>query len=327
MLSGHLHAQTTPTTATNTAAPAQDTAKDALAKKEGDVDQAALLKETLTAADKQYSLLRKSKLALSYDLSYAYIGSQFINAKFTDSTLTLFQIQNTRSHTVTNTVSADFGLRDNLTANATIPIISKYSQSEAFAGLSHTVGDISLGARWQPFELGRDLPTITASGSMRLPTGRSPYKVVSGQSLATGSGGAALTTGLNASKVLDPVAVFGSASLTLSAPIKHLSQQLNGQVLSDVRPGPSFAFGAGFAYALSYKVSTTLSFQESLSMRSKLTLQDGTVSRTAQQTSGILNFGLGVRMAPQTTVNFSLGVGLTTDSPSFTLGLNLPLNL
>jgi hypothetical protein len=40
----------------------------------------------------------------------------------------------------------------------------------------------------------------------------------------------------------------------------------------------------------------------------------------------MLNFGLGVRVSPVTTLNFSVGVGLTTDTPDFTFGMNLPLN-
>jgi hypothetical protein len=62
-----------PTVAPATPAAPVD-ARDALAKKEGDVDQAKLLKETLTAADKQYSMLKQGKFALTYDLSYTYIG-------------------------------------------------------------------------------------------------------------------------------------------------------------------------------------------------------------------------------------------------------------
>ena len=54
-------------------AQAQDTAtseavRDALAKKEGDADNTTLLKETLTAVDKQYSLIRKGKVQLNYEL-------------------------------------------------------------------------------------------------------------------------------------------------------------------------------------------------------------------------------------------------------------------
>ncbi|MDC8785031.1 transporter [Paucibacter sp. hw1] len=314
-------------TAATSGSTSTDAVRDALAKKEGDVDQAALLKATLTAADKQYSLIRKGALALTYDMGYAYIGSQVINAKFTDSTLTLFNIQNTRSHTLTNTISTDYGLMDNLTGNVTLPLVSKYSQSDSFSGITNGIGDLSMGVRWQPLELSRDMPSLTTSATFRLATGRSPFKTINGQGLGTGSGYNGLTLGANASKVMDPVAIFGSVSLTLGMAASHLNQTVGSATLVKMSPGPSLGFGMGFAYALSYKVSTTMSFQETISARSHLTMLDGTTNATATQTSGVLSFGLGVRASPKTTMNVSVGVGLSPDSPSFTLGFNMPLNL
>ena len=311
-------------------APTTEAAREALSKKEGDVDQAKLLKETLTAADKQYSLIKRGKVALTYDLNYSYIGQQTIEANFTDDKLTLFDIQNTRSHTITNTVSADYGVLDNLTGNVTLPLVSKYSQSEKFSGLSNAIGDVSLGARYQPFALSREWPSLTVTGNVRLPTGRSPFKTIDGQGLATGAGYTSFTAGVNASKVVDPVALFGSLNFSLALPAKHLSQVRSGLTLIEVKPGPSIGFGVGFAYALSYNISTTLSFQEAISARSKLVLVDSTgavtTKKTSMQTSGALNVGLGVRVSPQTTLNFTVGVGMTSDTPDFTLGMNLPLH-
>jgi hypothetical protein len=301
-------------------------ARDALKTQEGDVNQATLLKETLSAADKQYSLQKAGSINLTYDLSYSYIGTEALNVKFTDSTLTLFNIQTTRAHTITNTASADYGVLNNLTANVTLPLVSKFSQTNSLTGLSNGLGDLSLGVRFQPLESSRDWPSLTTSATLRLPTGRSPYTSIVGQNLATGSGNIALTLGVNTSKVLDPVALFGSLNMTVNAPARNISQVRDGVELVEVRPGTSLGFGAGFAYALSYAVSTTLSFQESVSNRTQLIFKGGAMSKTAIQTSGVFNFGLGVRFTPKTTVNFSLGLGLTNDSPDFTLGMNVPLS-
>jgi opacity protein-like surface antigen len=309
-----------------------EAAREALAKKEGDVDQAKLLKETLTATDKQYSLIRKGKLAATYDLTYSYIGQQTIDVSFNDQgDINNFALTNTRGHTITNTVSADYGVADNLTANLTVPLVSRYSQSENFSGLTNAFGDVAVGARFQPFALSRDLPTLTTTASLRLPTGRSPFKTIQSQGLGTGQGYTSLTLGANASKIVDPVALFGSFNLTLGAPAKHLSQRRGDRTLTEVRPGPALGWGLGFAYALSYNISTSLSFQESISGRSKLTLlneADGStrVARTTSQTSASVNLGLGVRVSPATTVNFTVGVGMTSDTPDFTFGVNLPLN-
>lgn len=78
-----------------------DAVRDALAKKDGDVDQTTLLKDTLTAVDKQYSLIRKGHTQLNYEFNYAYIGQEKINADLSSGTATLFSIENTSSHTFT----------------------------------------------------------------------------------------------------------------------------------------------------------------------------------------------------------------------------------
>lgn len=325
-----VHAQQSGTASTagaaNQGAPGTAAAREALKQQEGDTDQATLLKQTLTAVDKQYSLLKRGKLAATYDLSYTYIGQDKINAKFTDAgQLTLFNIENDSSHTITNTLTVDYGLRDNLTGSISLPIMSKYSENPSFKGLSHSLGDIGLNVRFQPIEVQRGKPQLTLTGGVRLPTGRSPFKVDVNQGVATGSGYGSFTGGVSLNHVIDPVALFGNVSYTYNLPAKHLSQLRDGIVLKKVAPGNSFGFGIGFAYALSYDITTSFSISESISSATKLTYADGTTSKTKMQTSGVMNFGLGVRLSPKTTVNLSAGIGLTADSPNFTLGLSLPL--
>lgn len=300
--------------------------RDALAKKEGEGDQSALLKETLTSVDKQYTLIRRNQMQFSYDLTYSYIGQEKIVTDLAGGGVSLFNIENTSSHTITNTFSADYGLFDNLTGNVTLPVLSRYSDSGSASGVSNSLGDISLGGRYQPLEAKRDAPGLTVTGNVRLPTGRSPFKIIAGSGQATGSGVTAFSAGLNLNRIVDPVALFGSLSTTISLPASHLYQVNGTRILTKVQPGASVGFGLGFAYALSYDISTTMSFQEAISAGSKLHFADGLVAKTTMQTSAILNMGLGYKVSPKTTVNLSVGIGLTADSPNLTVGLNLPLS-
>ncbi|MYM96757.1 transporter [Duganella vulcania] len=319
--------QTPPATQTPPAAPASaDAARDALAKKEGEGDQSALLKQTLTAVDKQYSLIRRNQLAVTYDLTYSYVGEERIVTDLANGSTTLFNIENTSSHSITNTFSADYGVLDNLTGNVTLPLISRYSDNNLSNGVSNSLGDLSVGARWQPFEAHRDTPNLTVTSNVRLPTGRSPFKIIAGSGEATGSGVGAFSAGLNVNKIVDPVALFGSLNFTASLPAKNLWQVNGTRVLTRVQPGNTIGFGMGFAYALSYGISTTISFQEAISAGSKLRFADGLEAKTHMQTSSILNMGLGYRISPKTTVNLSVGIGLTPDSPNMTVGMNIPLN-
>ena len=309
----------------STAANTTAAARDALAKKEGEGDQSALLKETLTAVDKQYSLIRKGKSQYTYDLNYTYIGQEKIVTDIAADGLTLFEIENVSAHVVTNTLSVDYGVWDNLTANVTLPVIGKLAESRNGNNTSFSLGDIAIGARYQPWEARRDRANFTATSNLRLPTGRSPFKIIAGSGEATGSGVAALSLGMNVNRIVDPVALFGSLSLTASTQATGLHQANGTRVLTRVAPGTQFGFGMGFAYALSYGISTTMSFQGAIAQGAKLRFADGLNVRTNTQTSAILNFGMGYRMSPKNTVNMSVGIGLTSDSPNFSVGLNLPL--
>ena len=323
-----------PASAAAPAAPATaSAAADALKKQSGDVDQATLLKDTLTKTERQYSLLRAGRVAANYDLNYSYVGSEAIDVGFTQGTgqIDLFRIETTRAHTITNTLSLDYGLMDNLTVTGTLPLVSKFTQSTEFSGVTFGLGDLQLGARFQPFVQTAG-PTYTFNGTLSLPTGRSPFDQIIGQNTSTGSGYASGTLGINASQVFDPVALFGSLNFTAAKSVDHLHQynKTDQSTLTGIRPGKGIGFGAGFTYALSYNVSTSVSFQENVTTSSHISVVDAANTpqaprATTMQVAALLNFGLGIRLNPKTTINLTAGIGMTTDSPDFSLGLNVPL--
>ncbi len=321
----------TPADTATPAAPATTTeaaVRNALSKQDTDVDQNnQILTQTLTAVDKDYTLIKRGTAQLTYDLNYTYIGQETINTNLASGNATLFSIENTNSHTMTNTFSLDYGLLNNLTGNFTLPIVSKYAESSTVDGVSNSFGDISFGARYQPFEAKRDLPSLTFTGKISLPTGTSPFKVIAGSGLATGNGVTELTGGINVNQIVDPVALFGAFNMTYSLPAKGLDQALDTSTLQEVRPGLMVGFGGGFAYALSYKITTSVSFLEQISAGSKLNFTNGTQATTATQTEGILSFGLGYRYSPKTTINTSIGIGLTSNSPNITLDVTIPFAL
>jgi hypothetical protein len=310
-----------------TSAPSSDAVRDALAKKEGDTDNTTLLKDTLTAVDKQYSLIRKGQIQLGYELNYSYIGQDKINTDLSSGQATLFSIQNSNSHTITNTLMLDYGLLNNLTANVSMPFISRYADNTNYSGVSHTIGDVGLNVRWQPLEVKRDAPTFTVTAGARLATGESPFKVDAEKGLATGSGINTFNLGANVTRIVDPVALFGSLNLGYGLPARHLHQLLSGATLTEVKPGPSVGFGLGFAYALSYKITTSFSFQEMISARSTLTFDNGKSAKTQTQSAGILSLGIGYRFSPKTTVNVTVGAGLTPSAPNLSLTMSVPLLL
>lgn len=309
------------------ATEAAEAVRSALSKKDGEGDNKKLLEDTLTAKDRQYSLLKAGKYAMTWDASYVYSGIKQLNTNVNTNALI---VNNLKSHSLNNTFSVDYGLRDDFALNASVPLVARYSQSDTTDGKVADLGDISLGARFQPLPLDKALPTITLNTSVRLPTGSSPFKTFNGDGMSSGSGFTTINGGINISKIMDPVALFGSVSVAHNLKATNLYQNRNDARLIEVDPGGSISFGAGFATALSYKVSTSLSYQQTISNKTKMTYlkTDNTKAmvNAIGGTSAMLNFGLGVRYTPTSTINFTLGVGLTTESPDFTFGLNMPLN-
>ncbi|MFI4939994.1 MAG: transporter [Burkholderiales bacterium] len=301
--------------------------RDALGKQSTDVDQTSqLLKQTLTAVDKDYTLIKRGSIQVTYDVNYTYIGQQTITTDLASGNATLFAIENTNSHTIVNTFSVDYGLLNNLTGNFTLPIVSKYAQTAIVNGVSNGFGDISLGARFQPFEAQRDKPSLTLTGRLGLPTGNSPFHGIAGSGLATGGGVVSLSGGLNVNQIVDPVALFGSLNLTYSLPAKGLNQVLSSSTLTEVKPGMTVGFGGGFAYALSYMITTSFSFQESISGASRLSFTNGASNLTATSTSAVMSFGIGYRVTPKTTINTSIGIGLTANSPNLSIDVTMPIS-
>jgi hypothetical protein len=98
-------------------------------------------------------------------------------------------------------------------------------------------------------------------------------------------------------------------------------------VLESFDPGLSGGFSFGFAYSFNYDVSLTMSYQQSFNTGAKFYFKNNESYQSADQSSAMLSFGLGVRVSPETIVNGTVAIGLTEDAPDVSLGLSLPLDI
>lgn len=318
------------------AAPAakEDSARQALAKKEGDADSKKLLESVLEATDKNYSLLPKGGVDFNYDFNYTYIGSEAIDAAVTqnannEAVISQFAVNKSATHSFTNTITMDYGLRNNVTIGASVPLVYKVDQYGTDRKRWVTgLGDINANVRWQPFSLSRSFPSLTLNSSLRMPTGLSPYEIDTSSELSTGSGTWGLSFGGNVSKVVDPVVLYSSLTWGYSFEQSGLNQ-IRGhanQRLQVVKPGDSWSFGMGMGYALSYDVSLNLSTSMSYSKGTDLTFNGDLHTMTDPSMSGTFNIGLGWRLDPKFTLNINTGIGLTRESPDFSMGASMPIN-
>lgn len=320
-------APATPTTPTTSAAPAtsQEKAREALQQKEGDVSSQKNLEQVFQASEKNYSLIKAGQASLYYDFEYSYFRDDRIDIAIdpNSSNVTRFQVENDAQHSFGNTLSANYGVWDNLTFTASLPLVYKYDTQKDIqqAGL----GDVSFGFRWQPVPVRRGLASSTIYGNFSTATGDSPYQINPNTDLASGKGYYSFGGGISMNKLMDPVVIFGSLGGTINLPAKGLDQNRGGRILHEVDPGPTASMSLGFAYSLSYDVSLTASYQHAYSLPTKFKFAGETPFETADQTSTVLNFSLGLRTSPKRIVNVNFGFGLSEDSPDVILGFSLPV--
>lgn len=301
-------------------------AANALQKKEGDATQETNLQEVFTSNERQYSLIKKGVISSYYDLDYTYYRDTRIDLALADnsSQLNRLRVEEDANHTLTNSFTFQYGVLDNLTLSATLPFVAKSEiiRDTTTAGL----GDISLGARWEPFPLKQGRLPLVLFGSVSTKTGDSPYEIGLDE-LSTGKGYYSVGVGASTRKYIDPVVLFASASANYGFKESGLNQARGSRTLTSFDPGISGGFSFGFAYSFNYDVSLTMSYQQSFNMDAEFQFNNGDSYNSPDQSSAMLSFALGVRVSPETIVNGTVGIGLTEDAPDISLGLSFPLDI
>jgi len=151
---------------------------------------------------------------------------------------------------------------------------------------------------------------VVSTLALKTPTGLSPYDAPEDRvALGTGHWGARL--GFTTTKVLDPLVLFGTVSYTW-----NFSRELDGYGLID--PGDSFGYSVGAAYAVTPRlsISTRLEQQFTSPTTRNEVFEPGTESTTSS-----FYVGASYELKSGITLDVSVGLGLTEDSPDFTLNL------
>lgn len=317
------------TTSTATDTPSmvpENQASNVLQQKADDATSKSNLEEVFTRSEQQYSLSKRGSYSATYDVDYTYYRDSRLDLALSDdsSTLTRLRVEEDAQHTLTNTFTFQYGLLNNVTLTASLPLVAKSDnlKDETTAGL----GDISLGARWEPFPLKAGRLPLILFGSLSTKTGDSPYEIDAVRGLSTGKGYYSIGGGASTRKFIDPVVLFASGSVSYGLKESGLNQARGSRILDEFDPGISGGVAFGFAYSFNYDVSLTMSYQQSFSTSSEFKFTSGEVSSPADQTSASMAFSLGVRVSPKTIVNGSVGFGLTEDAPDVSLGLSFPLD-
>lgn len=275
--------------------------------------------DILSAVGRQYSLLKKGTIGLSYTFNYSYYSGDAINEATT--------VERRYNHNFTNTITTEYALFNNLTISANFPFVYKYNRVGTASSQDATdFGDISVGISTEPILWkNKSWPTTILSLGASFPTGSSPYKIDLNHSLATGSGYYGANCGISLSKVIDPLVAFGNLSYSYGFPIESLHQYWSkSSWLTRMEPGSSIGAAFGFGYALSYEASLNMGIQLSYAFNNKYTINDSATYENGTSLSSALNIGTGWRISPARSIYVSVGIGLTVNDPDVSLSIKLP---
>jgi hypothetical protein len=265
----------------------------------------------------------------------------------------LIDVREIKSTVLTAGLAARYGITNRMEIEVRVPyvystndtvsreVFTGSAQDNVFNSSGHDIGDVEMTLRYQLNEGGPDKFYYVGWLRFKTATGKSPFDVVTdcvtrcignttGTGLPleqpTGSGFYAIQPGLTWLFPSDPVVFFGNFSYLHSFGRSDLSLTiLNGEkdFVGRVQPGDIWGFNIGMGLALNEKSSFSIGYDQSIVLPTK---QNGeTVPGSVRVLLGTLLVGYSYRLSPKTTLNFSLGAGLTRDTPDITLTFRLPI--
>ena len=265
----------------------------------------------------------------------------------------LIDVREIKSTVLTAGLAARYGITNRMEVEVRVPyvystndtvsreVFTGSAQDNVFNSSGHSIGDVEMTLRYQLNEGGPDKFYYVGWLRFKTATGKSPFDVVTdcvtrcignttGTGLPleqpTGSGFYAIQPGLTWLFPSDPVVFFGNFSYLHSFGRSDLSLTiLNGEkdFVGRVQPGDIWGFNIGMGLALNEKSSFSIGYDQSIVLPTK---QNGeTVPGSVRVVLGTLLVGYSYRLSPKTTLNFSLGAGLTRDTPDITLTFRLPI--
>lgn len=312
--------------------------KKLLAPKEGEKSSEESVKELFSKADDNYSLLEKGEFVASLDAEYSYFESTQQTSLLLNGRFTVLDITADSERVISTTISADWGITDNLNLGIALPIYTK--DNEQLDLTATDLGDVQLSIRWQPRPSVSGQATSLFYAAASFPTGVSPYEITPGEDLSTGQGHASFTIGSTVSKIFDPLVGFGSFGYTHNVDVDGLDQLLTfylGEeaqpgVLKEIETGNSISVGLGLSYAITYEFTLTLQYQHAITTRSTFVweyaseeglLEERTKSATFD--SGVAKLTAGWQRGQDDYFNLHFVLPVTKGQPDIIIGITMPI--
>ncbi|MEV8519811.1 acetate kinase [Dyella marensis] len=265
----------------------------------------------------------------------------------------LVDVRQVKTTTQTGAVALRYGITNRLEAEVRIPYVHGHTDTisrEIFTGTATDrvfgasgsgLGDVEATLRYQLNDGGADKPYYIAWLRAKSRTGRDPFEVTTDcvqrcvqnatgtglpLELPTGSGFYSVQPGVTWLYPSDPVVFFGNVSYLHNFARNHVSRTLllaGKEQLGKVQVGDVVDFSVGMGLALNEKASFSIGYDQSWVGVTKQ--NNRTVAGSAKTVLGTLLIGGSYRFNDKRTLNFTLGVGVTRDTPDATVTVRVPM--
>ncbi len=294
----------------------------------------------------QYQYSSSDKIAL---VGYTIIPAIIIG---------LIDVRNVKSNSLTGTLSFRRGITNRFELEARLPYVYRWDdvrgreiadpervRSVFFKEDANDIGDVELIGRYQLNEGGGDSPYYIASLRFKTRTGKDPFEVATSLSvenartgnvneLPTGSGFYSLTPGLTVLIPSDPAVFFGGISYQYSFKRSGVTPNLvnvsdpGNYAYDEIQPGGVLGFNFGMGLALNERSSFSIGYDHLSVGKTDATFRyDGSKAEGVRVQLGSLLLGYSYRLNDKRTLNLSVGVGVTRDTPDVQLTLRVPITL
>lgn len=288
----------------------------------------------------QYAYSSSNQVAL---VGYTIIPSLLIG---------LVDVRQVKQNTFTTALTGRFGISNRFEIEAKVPYVYRSNSTvsrEIFTGSAidnvfntsgRDLGDVEVTGRYQLNEGSASTPYMIGTLRFKSRTGKDPFEVVTDcvtrcignttgtglpLDLPTGSGFYTLQPGLTWLFPSDPVVFFGSFSYAYNFKRNNVSRTVRdggSEFLGDFRAGDVLGMNFGMGLALNDK--SAFSIGVDLNSVGRVKLNGTPVPGSVRTQLATLMLGYSYRYSPKTSVNISVGAGLTRDTPDLTLTARIP---
>lgn len=265
----------------------------------------------------------------------------------------LIDVRQVRDTTQTAILTGRYGITNRLELEVRVPYVNTHddtvsrevltgtAENNVFSSSGKGLGDIEATARYQINNGGADHAYYIGWLRFKSRTGTDPFEVttdcvtrcvqnLTGTGLPirqpTGSGFYTVQPGVTWLFPSDPVVFFGNMSYLYNVPRHNVYEHIllaGTQYLGTVKMGNEADLSIGMGMALNDKASLSIGYDQTFI---------GTTSESGQKLPGSTKVWLGTlliggsyRFNEKRTLNFTLGVGVTRDTPDATVTIRMPM--